>query len=278
MEREGRKGIFAQEREHLQHHSRSIVGALVLACIGVATVWFLLVSGHWTVTSIETEGLHELSREEVASSTYAVLDHGSWKPWNRRNIFYVQPQKLASQLQEALFAEKVTVEKVYPNVLRLMIGERQRSVVLVSKGQILIVDTNGLVTAEADEKIRDSAQQRLTGPGLSGANDLPLIQVDLPEPATVGFQTTGTDTIKMLIRAYKALQDTHVAFKYLLMPTLGSTELQLVTDQKYRVIMDLTQALDVQVLTYQKFIVSMPKGTQIHEYVDVRVPGKAFVR
>ena len=127
-ERGGRSGTYAKTRTGLVNTHRATAIALATSCIALSIVWFIFVSRYWSVTKIETNDLHDLSREEVASTTYDLLDNGGWKPWDRRNIFFVDPQQLEQDLHDRLFVEQVVVDKVYPNVLRLKIEERQRSV------------------------------------------------------------------------------------------------------------------------------------------------------
>ena len=273
---ERRSGIFANERLSLERSSRSITVMLVFGFFLVGLAWFLFVSGYWTVKDIQVEGIHGLTRGDVASTTFQVIDSGSWKPWSKRTIFFIQPAQLASQLQEAMFAENVTVEKKYPDILRLKIQERQRSVLVASNSQVLVVDTTGVVTAEADVQTHGSAAKRLSNAAVSLPTDLPLILVNLPEPATAGYQATGADTIKKLIRAYKALEDSHLTFRYLKMEQLDATRINVVSDQGYDIVMDLSEPLDTQVMTYKKFIQAKAKSLHINQYVDVRVPGTVF--
>ncbi len=275
---ERRSGIFTNERLNLERSSRSITIMLVFSFFLVTLLWFFFVSGFWVVKDIEVEGIHGLTRGEVTSTTFQLIDASPWRPWSRRTIFFVKPDQLAQQLQEAIFAENVTVEKRYPNILRLLIQERQRSVLVASNSQILVVDTTGVVTAEADAPTHDSASRRLTNATVSKSSDLPLIQVDLPEPATAGYQATGADTIKTLIRAYKTLEDSNLTFRYIEMAQLGANRIDVVSDQGYNIIMDLTQPLDTQVMTYKKFMQAKSKSVHINQYIDVRVPGTVFAQ
>lgn len=121
------------------------------------------VSGHWSVSTIEMNDLKGIDRGEVASTTLDLFDRGPWKPWDKRSLFFIDEAELAAQLRERLFAEQVVVDKVYPDILRLKIQERQRSVVFASKDQLLLIDTSGIVTGEASGNLADSSRALLTG-------------------------------------------------------------------------------------------------------------------
>ncbi len=60
------------------------------------------------------------------------------------------------------FVDSVTVDKVYPNILRLKIKERQRSVILVTKNKIYIVDDYGVITDYADPQTASTTKNFLS--------------------------------------------------------------------------------------------------------------------
>jgi cell division septal protein FtsQ len=276
--RQGRSGLYRDERMGRRAASTWVVGSLVGAFGLCAVAWFLFISGVWSVNSVEFEGLTGVSREEVASTTFMLIDKGPWKPWDKKNIFFIDETWLAQQLKEYYFAEEVVVEKDYPNVLRHKFRERQRSVVLVSKGQFLLVDTQGLVAGEAQDAALASAKNRLQGKTLSTLNDLPLVISDLNEPAALGYQAAESETVKNWIEAYKALYESGMKFRYLELKAIEDRTIHLITDQGYEVLLDRQTPLDTQIETYQKYIETKPKNVKISEYIDVRVPGKVFYK
>lgn len=276
--RDGRKGIFANERDGLRRSSRLIVSCLCLTFLVVSSVWFLFVSGVFTVTQIEVKGIKALDQEVVASTTYQLIDAGAWKPWDKRNLFFIQPTTLAEDLQHQLFAEQVTVEKVYPNVLRLLISERQRSVVMVSKGQFLLVDVQGIVTAEADPATLERVQRLLSKNDLMSADQLPVIIHDLPEPATAGYQAAKPESVRAWIEASKTLLGARIRHRYLTVPDIDGTTMEVQTDGNINIVMERGSQMATQIEMYRKFMENKQKEVQVKEYIDVRVPGKVFVK
>ncbi|MFZ2803885.1 MAG: hypothetical protein WA001_01555, partial [Patescibacteria group bacterium] len=262
-----RSGTFSQTREGIVQSNHLIVGLLVLACLILSALWFFFVSGYWSIQKIETNPLVDLKGGEVASTTFAIIDSGSWKPWDRRNIFFIDPIVLANQLRDQLFAESVSVDKVYPDVLRLKITERQRSVVVASQDQLLIVDTNGLVTGEATTTTVGLSKALLLGQSLAAADGLPVIECGLPELATAGYQAAKPEDVKAWIEAYKAFTAAGVKFRYFKLTDPDAQELDVQTDQAYVAIFDLGSDLMPQIDTYKKFLDSKPKNMVPHEYV-----------
>jgi cell division septal protein FtsQ len=269
---------FSGARDGRVKAQRFIVSLLVVFCLSLSGIWFLFVSRYWSIARIETNDLHTTERGEVEGIVYDILDHGSWKPWDTRNIFFVDEGAVANALRERLFAEKVVVDKVYPNILRLMITERQRSVVLASKDQLLLVDTNGVVTSEAADGVKSMAQALLSHKAVARPQDLPVVVIQLPEPMTTGYQVTKAETVRGWITAYKTLNERGVAFEYLSLESPGMPTLEVYTNQGYKVIFDVSVPLEAQIESYKAYLKTQGKKPGAEEYIDVRVPGKVFVK
>jgi len=258
--------------------TRVLGWTLSMAGIVSALVWFLFVSGYWRVRTFDIQGLQEQNRGEVSTSVFYILDHGPWKPWDRRNIFWLNRKAVEEALKEKLFAEEVVVDKKYPDILRLKIKERQQSVTLVSKNQFLSVDTNGLVTGEAQGQALNLAHDRLAGKILSAVSQTPLIVVDLTELAAPGYQVVEAQVVRRWIETYRKLVNLGVQFRYLGFDQAASPTLKIVSAKGYAILMNTHASLEPQVEAYKKFIQAQPKKLSIKEYVDVRVPGKIFVK
>lgn len=271
-------GTFSTTRVGLVKSSRLLTAGLLVSFVILGLSWFVLVSGYFSIKKVQTNELFGLSREEVASSTSEILEQGRWTPWEKANILFIDKDDLAEQLKARLFAENVVVDKLYPDILRLMISERQRSVVLVSKDQILMVDMTGLVTNDMDNSAATDTASMLDGKMLADNKHPPVIVCDLPELATAGYQITDQNGIKMWIEAYRSLVDANLKFRYLKLSEPGSQSLKMVSEAGYEVIYDLEEPLEPQIEAYNKFIQSKPKDLKISNYLDVRIPGKIYVK
>jgi len=270
-------GKFSSTRDGLAKSSRLLTAVLLVSFSLLSVAWFVFVSGYFVVKHIQTNELYGLSGGEVASTTMEILRQGKWSPWDKANIFFVEKNDLASQLKNRLFAEEVVVDKVYPDILRLMISERQRSVVLVSKDQMLLIDMNGIVTGEATDGVATDTRSILNKKMFADNKHPPVILCELPELAASGYQVTDQETIKVWIEAYRTLISDKVKFRYLTLSEPSAQSLKMTSEAGYQVIYDLGQPLNPQIETYKKFLQSKPKDFKINQYIDVRVPGKIYV-
>lgn len=251
---------------------------LVVLCLLTGGAWFVMNSGFYQLDSIEMNDLNTLGKGEVVSTTHQLLARGGWRPWGNANLVFIDAEKLSLVLKDELFAENVTVDKVYPNILRLMIEERQRSVVMDSQGQYLMIDTQGMVAGLAEGKIKEDVDSRLSAKTLADPKTPPLIVCDLPELAAAGYQVTDSEYVKTWLEAYKALNEAGIKFRYFRLSTPSSDLLKVVSDEGYQVYYDLKTPLNGQIEVYKKFMASKPKGLKISEYIDIRIPGKVYVK
>ena len=273
-----RNGTFSAERQGMQRAGKSLVILLVIGFFCAATLWFIFVSGFWKVSFFEIQGLQMLDRGEVEKIAFTALDGGAWKPWDKRNIFYVDEKKLAEDLKSQLFAESVTVDKSYPNVLRLIIHEQQRSVVIASKDQLLDVDFNGYVKGELTGSEADKARSRLAGKALSDPTQPPVVIVDLPEMAVIGYQAANGTRIRHWLDVYSLLNASGVKSRYFKLSLTDAKTLYVRSDGNFYIILDLFSDLAPQVDSYKRFMQVRPKDAAINEYIDVRVPGRVYVK
>ncbi len=284
--------------------SRTTAYLLVASCAAMGAIWFVFVSHYWSVQSIEVSGLKDLGRGEVESTVYDILDHGSKRPWDQRNLFFINANSLAAALTDKLFAENVTVEKSYPNVLRLIITERQRRVVYGVNDRLLDIDPHGFVTGDeptstagyfydlassktfADKNhatfVRQSTFIDTTVTSTASSTDI-MMEIlsdatSTSENATATKQFVDSDVVIRWLQASKTLLASNLRYRLFEVTNPTSDTLKVVTEQGYRIIFDLKQDLGVQMDSYIKFLKSKPKDLNITDYIDVRIPGKIFAK
>ncbi len=276
-QRGDREGTFVQKRVGLTRASRWIAYMLVIGGALLALVWFVFVSGYWSVTELRIEGIRELGRGEVEQATYDVLDHGTWIPWDRRNILFADTSRLAEQLQQDLIAESVIVDKVYPNVLRLIVVERQRRVIVGVENRFLNVDAHGILTGDEPESSLPSIHDRLAGKSFADASLPPLLLIGSVETASSGEPFADPDVVRRWIEAYHKLIAAGFRYKTISLDHVTSNTMKIDAEGNFDVLMDLETPLEPQIETFRRFMQTKPKGTAF-SYVDVRIPGKIFFK
>lgn len=282
--RTGRDGTYVHTRSGLTAKSRFTAGILVGSCFLLLILWFLFVSRFWSVRRLEIAGTKDVSRGEVEATVYDVLDQGMRRPWDQRNIFFIDKKQLAEDVKNKLFLESVIVDKVYPDVLRLLVEERQRRVVFGVNGQLLDVDPHGSITGEEPVSTSGYFHDLLSSKTLADQNHAPFVVQAIPADASSTQITTSTgqfvdaDVVKQWLDASKTLLAAGLRYRLFKIEQPTSQTLKIVTEQGYDIVMDLRESISDQEEIYTKFMRSKPKDLAIHEYIDVRVPGKVYLK
>ncbi len=272
-----RNGTYTEIKYQMARKHKILSFFLVIFGIIVCTFWFMAVSKFWQIKHIEINDLTSLGREEVVKEVFQILDKNDKFILKGRNIFFLNPRELEKKLNERLFAESVVVDKSYPDILRLIIKERQRSVIIASKDQLLTVDINGLVTGEAVSSTTEELRFRLNEKSWSDLNSPPLIWCDLQELATSGYQIAKPEIVKVWLDAYKTLLTNNLKFRYVRMDETQSRTFKTRLENGIDLLVDIQTPLEPQIETYLKYQQSKLKN-QPKEYIDVRIPGKLYLK
>ena len=272
------KGMYRSDRIDQKHSSHVFVIALIVAFAIVGWFWFFFGSGYWNISSIDIQGLQALDRGEVATETYRIIDNRPWRPWSARNLFMLDTKRLESELKDRLFVEDVSVDKSNPNVLRLLLKERQRSVVLVSNGQYVNVDTSGIVTGATEGDALRASQDRVAARAFADEVHLPVVLMDTADPLAEGFHVATAVEVQKWIEISRALVLGGLKIRFMKVETPESSLGRFVSERGYDIYVDLAKPIDQQITTYQAYMRTKPDESQIHEHLDIRIPGQVIIK
>jgi len=271
-------GMFRTRRLEDRRTGYGVVLLIVSAFAITGWSWFLFRSGFWDVQTIEINELQALDRGEVMLEVERALNEREWKPWSEKNLLMLNTEKLAATLKDRLFTDEVTVEKFYPNILRLKIKERQRSVVLVSFEQYVLVDGSGIVTGEAEDDVLRASKDRIAARAFADELHLPVVVMKTADPLAAGFQIAEPEQVRRWLDATRYLVLGGLKYRFMKVESPESALARFVSERGYDIYFDLTQPLEAQLATYLAYMKTKPDEAAIKEYMDVRVPGKVFVR
>jgi hypothetical protein len=270
--------MFREDRLGKDNKTRGMIYALLGAFCVVASFWFIFFSKYFDVRDYDVGKLTVLSREAVVGEVDAFFAQPKHWPWGNRNIFLLDSEGLQKFLEDRFFVESIAVDKTYPNILRLKIKERQRSVVLITKNEFYVVDDYGVVTDVADSATVSTTRLYLTS----------TVPVDSPKEIYVimptsdylqkGQEFVGAAQVRGWLDLGAKLRDAGIWFKALEPQYATSTMVQVILKENARVRIDLNDQLDGQVETLRQFILAKPKWEDIKEYIDVRIPGRIYYK
>jgi POTRA domain, FtsQ-type len=255
-----------------------IAYALFVLFIIFGFIWFVFFSHFFTITNFEISNLNVLEKQAVVGELVSFLDSQNSFVNDKRNIFIVDEEKIATHVMNTFFVESVTVDKSYPNILRLKIKERQRSVILVTKNKIYIVDDYGVITDFADEVTASTTKNFLSS--TVPLDTLKEIFVIAPTSTiyTKGFEYTDSQRVRNWLELVEKLREAGIWFKALYLDENEAGIVRIILRENKDVVIDVDAPLDIQIETLRQFIQSKPKWEDIHEYIDVRIPGRIYFK
>lgn len=271
-------GMFKEEREGRTHKTKGAILGLFIGFVIVSLFWFFLYSDFFKIQKFDVGQLTVLRQEAVTGEIETYFNQPKKWPWGNRNIFFLDEKDLRKYLMSKFFVEDITVDKLYPNILRLKIKERQRSVVLITKNAVYVVDDYGVVTDLADDNLISSTRRILTSSSPVDAPKEIFVITSVTTTYTKGQEYTDSQKVRQWLDTANKLRDAGIWFKALDIGMGPSTAVSVVLKENKTVLMELDDVLDAQIETLRQFIASKPNWDDIHEYIDVRVPGKIYYK
>jgi hypothetical protein len=270
--------MYRTRRVEDKRSSYGAVIAIVAAFAVTGWAWFLFRSGYLDIQTIDPGPLQSLDRGEVVAETERALSEMPWRPWSEKNLLMLDTDEVAAKLKDRLFADSVAVEKSYPNVLRLKIGERQRSVVVESNNEYVLVDATGIVTAMADGDVLRASQDRVAAKAFADEIHLPFVVMNTADPLAPGFPVASPEEIRRWLDATRYLVVGGLQYRFMKVESPQSALARFVSKKGYDIYFDLTQPLEPQLMTYTAYMKTKPDESKITQYLDSRVPGKVFIQ
>lgn len=270
------EGTFVEDRLRTRSaRKNTVVGILsAVALVGWAYVFFF--STVFTVQSIEIEGIKTLGRGEVEDVTNNALQKMRIWPFRPKNIFLIDEKKLSSELTDKLFTQYVTVDKKYPNILRLKVKERQSSLVILKGGKFWQIDRNGVIMREImEDQEKALMQDQINHPIADRSEVLPILEISQDLDPAVGNTYVSDFRVSMWLDTFKSLQDLGFGYRHATVEYATSTKLILNMFEPYDVYIDLMEPIAPQISGLYEFM-RVKKDAQIKEYIDARIPGKVY--
>jgi hypothetical protein len=260
-------------------HKRQVVFSMLAVIAVIGWLYVIFESDAFIVNDVQITGTKNLDPMDIKREVFDALDQkqGNWLI-PARHAWFINRQQLQNELTSRLFVNSVNVDNSYGNVLRLSVEERSKRFVFHSHKQYFWVDVSGVATdALSDDETRD-IQSRLIGTRPPRTDEPPVIKRDLDDTINAGYTVTDPTQAKEWIKLADQVRASNLAYRELEPPTSSSTLMKVLSPEGYEVLMDITEPLDLQVRTYQAFIQNKPADIGNPQYVDVRVPGRVYLK
>ncbi len=248
----------------------ALLGSIV--CVG--WVFFFFRSEYFEVKEVEIQTSGGIvTASDVLPLVLEVLDAGPLRPWAKRQTLFLSKERVGEGVKAALYAEEVQVEREGNNVLRLKIVFGSRFVYATENGESFlrcaVARPEGLPVEEG--ALLAAAKKRVLL-----ATDFTTHELDGLVYVRKATSTLEVATIKRLLELGTLLGEQKVSFAHL-EEGMGS-EVTIQLDKDRQVLMDLEQPLRAQVERCQAVLRETEYKTRKPLTIDLRIPGRAYLR
>ena len=187
-----------------------------------------------------------------------------------KNIFRLNSDRVEQELRSQYpYIKSVAIFRGLPNTLKVEVATRKEALVWEAAGKMYLVDFEGIPFADVTNPLAQAISER-------PFPELPLVTDTRSAPVTVGTTLLRPEFVTFVVTTFSDWQPTvGMAFSRLL---VGETtfHLEVVTDQGFSVFFDTTRRADRQLLALKTLLDT--HRDKVHEYVDLRVAQKAYVK
>jgi hypothetical protein len=263
------KTLYSGARRGVRVSTKFVRIALIIVVVAlVASIYGVLFwSRLFRVQEAIVIGANRVSPDEVSQHVASLLQGFRWGIIPRDALLGVSRQEVTDSVSGlSPVIKSVNVTKELPDLLKVTIEERTPLAIWSAAGQFFFVDERGITY---DEIMRSESRDV----------SLPVI-VDERHRATVEQDRVITEESLVFVRTlFEAIsRDAGVGVNFFIAPSRLAPDLIVVTNEGWKIFFDTTKPADLQVATLKEVLQTQVKDRASLQYVDLRIPGRVFVK
>ncbi|NQU17991.1 MAG: FtsQ-type POTRA domain-containing protein [Candidatus Saganbacteria bacterium] len=234
-------------------------------------IWFLIVSFFLAVTVILVSTLPVWQIESVRVEGNRFVDKAEiLKAGNKfigKNIFLIDIQSIRDQLKNIPLIKEVQIKRNLPNLLVIIVKERQEAAVAVINDQAVLFDDEGVIL--------NLYQPAFIKENLPSFSNLAVIVGIRPKNIKDGrLQSDFKKLLTSVLRDFKK----YLATEKIKIDISFPDDIVLLVDDFVRVMIGETTQIDEKLKAFQALRDFEQERLNSIEYIDVRVPGNPVIK
>ncbi|MBI4257175.1 hypothetical protein HY626_03930 [Candidatus Uhrbacteria bacterium] len=245
----------------------SVVGVLVLV-VGILTGIF----GHpvFRIDQIEILGVEYLDKVALESIISTHLQDSRLIFFNRSNRFLFSAEELSRLLTEQFALANATIG-LQEGTLFVQLEERTSNLFWKTQEKLYVVDLEGVVVREVIDSDDSILQQ-------ANLSELPIF-IDTNNVAVdVGSRVLTPEEIEQTFVFIEHLRSANIGYSYIEVDRLAGKWVNLMTEQGYSILFDLTGNIDEQFQHLSAVLQEQVEDVAALEYIDLRFGDKVYVK
>ncbi|MFH0831011.1 MAG: FtsQ-type POTRA domain-containing protein [Parcubacteria group bacterium] len=250
--------------------STRLVGRLlvvVLVLLSGAVYVLLFWSRQFRVEQVSIMGAQRVDSAAIQAAVAPLLEGLRWWVVPSDALLAAPSGAIEDKVEQEFGAvADASVRKELPNILEVVIRERSPLAIWSAAGQFFLVDERGI----AFDEIQRSESRDVS---------LPVIVDERHRATQEGDRVLTEATLRFVREAFTGItREAEIGINFFVAPSRLAPDLTLVTNDGWEVLFDTTQPALVQIATLAEVLTSQVKDRRGLEYIDLRIPGRVFVR
>lgn len=238
---------FEKEKPRRSGLLSSILRSLFYLCLISAATYFIFISGFFDVKKVEIEGVKSV---EIADHINRTL--------LGKNILFMMPGTYLNDLAKKFpILEEASIVRGLPSTVKIAVSER-RQVLIWCTDRCFEIDNNGYAYEE-----------------IPRPTDKIVVVDKAGAKYELGNKIVTRDFISFFLEAVNKIEENSLKISEVEIRET-TFKLAFVTSEGWKIILDPTESLSNQVFALKQVLEK--NRPDIHEYVDLRVRGLAYIK
>lgn len=251
---------------------RSYLFLGIFVCIGWLFFFFRSELFEIQDVSVQASG-GMITSTDILPLVFEIVDAQPLRPWSARHRAFLPKQQIEKGIEKALYAERVEVDEIDNNVLRLNISFGSRFLYVTQEGEVFfktsIARPEGTIVE--DPAVLMNAKKHYL------AKDFTTLDVDGVVYVRTSTSTLEIPFIKKVLSLQQALNQQNLAYAYFSERVGSEVSVQIGTNQE--VWLDLNSPIG-PALDRLKYLLGRQKKEKGPKpsIIDLRIPNRAYLR
>lgn len=260
-----------RDRNHLPRRTRAPrFKAGIIAVSLLATLGTLLLHPFFNISRIEVSGANRVPAAALSDIAEKVMEQKRWLIFSGQNYFLLNLEKITKEIKNQFVLENLQVNKNFLQI-KITVQEKQPKLLLCNtvngQAQYYLLDSEGVILQETGAT--EAATQLNTLPRLEKVNVANI---------KVGGTVVPKATLEFIIYLYDNIyKNNKIAISYVTMADESGKELNLVTEEGWKIIVDRQNDWEKQLGVLNVMLRDKIKDNRKNlHYIDVRYENRSF--